>query len=167
MGKPKMKIKIGNSKRFITFLLCIIILVAAVLWLVFRFGRADAVVKKIEEQENQSISIKDIQIKAYIGDTENKSSTLDPETQLDYKAVYVYALESGYLSNCLVTDNITIKVSDSAMATVVNGSSVIISNSMTQNTEITVTVTYDNGIKKYKEEFVYQIVVTPADQPVN
>lgn len=165
MGKPKIKIRIGNKKRFITFLLCVLIVVAAILWAAFRFGRTDPVVKQIEQQENQSVSVKDIQIKAYIGDAENKTTTLDPETQLDYRAVYTYALESGYLSSYLVADNIDIKVSDPAMATVVNGSSVVISNSMTENTEITVTVAYDNGIKKYKQEFVYQVVVTPADQP--
>jgi hypothetical protein len=162
MGKPRMKIKIGNKKRFITFLLCIIITVAAALGIAYRFGRTDPVVKQIEQQENQSVSIKDIQIKAYIGEAENKSTALDPETQLDYKAVYVYALESGYLSSHFVTDNITVKVSDPAMATVINNSSVVISNSMTQNTEITVTVTYDNGIKKYKQAFPYQVVVAPV-----
>jgi hypothetical protein len=74
MGKPKIKIRIGNKKRFITFLLCVLIVVAAILWAAFRFGRTDPVVKQIEQQENQSVSVKDIQIKAYIGDAENKTT---------------------------------------------------------------------------------------------
>ncbi len=164
MGKPKMKIKVGNLKRLLAVILILIIVIAAIIWIVIRAGRNDPVVKQIEQQENQQISLKDIQIKAYVGEAEKTDTTVSAETQIDFKAVYIYSLESEFLENYFVNDNITIKVSDPAVATVVNDSSIVISNAMSSDTEFTVTVTYDNSVKKYTQEFKFTYVAAPAPE---
>lgn len=175
MANRKNRIVLKDTKKFtsaIIKLLIVVILIIACVTIVKNFS-SDSVKKQIEKQEGQKIDIKYQQIVAYIGENKLNSTEVKTKDIISFKVEYTYQLTEGTnkaVKYYTTSDGIDIKISDSALAGLTSDkTSVQIQEGVTEDKQITFTITYDKN-KDLKKDFTYTIksdAVKPDDTTDN
>ncbi len=167
----KRVIRIKKPGKFLVFILLIVVIIAAAVFLPKIFG-GDKVAKEIAAVEGQDITVLSKEIKLYQGETElaytstDTPPTVKPGQHITFKAVYKYQVKStGKIAVYPVETGVSLSLSDETLASVTNGNSVVIADTVTANSTLTVTVKYKGLDDK---QFTFSIEPdSAATQPDN
>ncbi len=173
MMKPnkKKKIKLKHPVRLFVSALVLVGIVFGAVWLIQNIMVSDPLVREIEQQEGQDIVVIDRQVlfdvvsgTAAKDDTAENTYVVQPDTVISYRIVYIYKIANNQ-TNYVKYDDLNIKISDTALATIKSekDSQIVISNAPSDNNSNKVTVTVGYG--KTKQVFTYNIDFSSMQTP--
>lgn len=150
-NKRKIKIKIKSPLRMIGTVLILLLLIFGITKGIQAIGGYDPIEKEISKSEGQDIVVLSKEITATV-----ESGDVDAEAEILYGVLYTYKVNNT-TKEYPIEDGMDIEVSDTALATVVNENSVVISNapSDTDSNEVTVKVSYG----KLSAEYIYNVIL--------
>ena len=165
----KAKIKIKKPGRLIFAVLLVAVIIAAIIILPSYLG-GDKIQKEIEAIEGQKVTVLSKEIKLYQGEAElnyTDSTTpiiLKPGQYITFKVVYQYKNDTtGKINSYRVESGISIKVSNTSLATIVNDNSLQIPNTITTESTFNATVSFKGVDNKTYSFKISPDVVTPPD----
>ena len=136
--------------------LILIGIVFGAVWLIQNIIVSDPLKREIEQQEGQSIEVlgSEVTYEVLSGSISSDGTTVQPDTIIMYTVVYHYKVANN-TTDYEKSEDLEIKISDTALATKKGDNQVVFSNAPSDNNSNTVTVTVGYG--KVQQEFTYQI----------
>ncbi|MFA0816682.1 MAG: hypothetical protein ACC608_12965 [Anaerofustis sp.] len=154
-SQKKKTIKLKHPFRLFFSALIMLGLVFGIVWLIQTVAVSDPLQREIEQHEGQKVDIisRDV-VAEVVSGAVSDDGTAQPNTVITYKVVYKYKV-ANTTTDYEKADDLTMKISDTALASKKDDNQVVLSNAPSTDSANTVTVTVGYG--KTQKDFTYQI----------